>query len=103
MSNDIDFDVEAARHWGIEVQDELMRVEKLLQDVSKECSIPPGEDDTIYQGMNAIGKELNSAWDVLCAGFRGMCNLFNDLVNKREEYFTIVTNSLENFKSSIHI
>lgn len=59
---DMKLQADPAAKWVGEVQTETKEVEKLLKQVTDECSTFPGSNDTIFKLIEKTGNMLNDTW-----------------------------------------
>ena len=99
---DVDFDVALARNWKADVENELAQVKKVLMHVATECQTNPGEDDTIMQGIQAVGDALNAAWTGIFDGFQKIFDFFADLITGRERGINESVDAWQEVQDSYH-
>lgn len=97
----ISIEVDQARHWIQDVENELEQVRILLEKVSTATTTPAGEDDVIMTGIEKTCGALNSFWTNMCNGFKGACELLGDAVVMLTDSATQVVEDIEAVRSRI--
>ena len=62
-------DGDRAKAWEEKVSNEIKEVRALLKEVQEAVTTPAGEDDTIMQGVETLGKTMDKIWTEMCDVF----------------------------------
>ena len=86
---DRNFNVDRAKIWKAEVENELHAVSSVLRSVNELCSSDPIEGDPILEGMMDVNKVLQEKWNELNQGFEsvieGLDNIIDNVLKMLEE------------------
>lgn len=81
MAQDMDIDVNEAKKWNAEVEQELKEVKVILKKVSESCTNPGMQDDALIAMLKAGGNELNEKWTSLCNAFDNVVKSTNSAID----------------------
>lgn len=101
--HDVDFDVAAARAWKREVDNEIIKVEGLLDRLAAVTAELPDDDDTVLQKLKEIGDMERTAWKGMCNVFKEVGNALGELINGREKKIQDMSDKASAHKSSFHL
>jgi phage-related protein len=59
---DMKLEAQKATKWVADVKNEIVLVNKVLDEVTKECQTMPGSNDVIFKMIEKTGNMLNDAW-----------------------------------------
>lgn len=86
---DRDFNVEKAKIWKSEVENELIQVSSILKEVNELCASDPVDGDPILESILEVNDVLQAGWAELEKGFKsvvkGLDNIIQDIVKTIQE------------------
>ena len=95
---DIDFDQIKAMNWKREVDAEIVLVDRLLQNVGKECEQIAGDDDTFMKKFYEIGQTVQTSWKKLCNGFMDVAETLSEVAKEYQQGVSEKIDELDRFK-----
>ncbi len=77
---DRDFNVEKAKIWKVEVENELNQVSTILKEVNELCASDPVDGDPILEGIIEVNDVLQEKWSELEKGFKAVIKGLDDII-----------------------
>lgn len=84
----MEIDVNQAKKWNNEVEEELKEIRILLKKVSDSCTQPGMEDDAVIQILKESGEELCERWS-------GVCNVFDEAMSITSEAVSAIARAIQ--------
>lgn len=100
-TKDINLNSDQAKAWEEKVNSEIQEVRALLSDVRSAVTTPVGDDDTIMQGIAALGNTLDQVWTEMCNVFGEVQNAVVDILSKLTNAGNEARENVDNLNSRI--
>ena len=101
MAFDIDIDGAKAEQWIRDVEYEIANAERILEKIAIETKTDPGENDTIYKGLEEASNKLEEFWNNMSKGFRKVEENLHGVIKKLTDAMANIGEEIEAMKNKI--